>query len=295
MHALASFPAQALRFAESASGDFAWLLPALPLLGSAICGALHFLTLRARRGATHVHEEHASAHDHANADAGPSALAPIVAVLAMSGAFLVAVYAFVALHGTTSIASSAWRWIDTGTFPIDVAMVIDPLSSVMTLVITGVGLLIHVYAAGYMKGDPGYAKFFAYLNLFVFAMLVLVLSSSLLGLFVGWEGVGLCSYLLIGFWYEKGWPAEAGQKAFVMNRIGDACFLLGTFLIAKTIGTLDIGTIKFCDGDPVDRRDLPGIGPRLTGALAPDDDRSNHETRAGGVVVEETEHTCGFE
>ncbi len=94
-----------------------------------------------------------------------------------------------------------------------------------------------------MKGDPGFAKFFAFLNLFVFAMLMLVLSSSLLGLFVGWEGVGLCSYLLIGFWYEKGWPADAGQKAFVMNRIGDACFLIGTFLIAKTLGTLDIGAI----------------------------------------------------
>ena len=95
-----------------------------------------------------------------------------------------------------------------------------------------------------MKGDPGYAKFFAYLNLFVFAMLMLVLSSSLLGLFVGWEGVGLCSYLLIGFWYEKGWPAEAGQKAFVVNRIGDACFLLGTFLLVSVFGSLDIATIN---------------------------------------------------
>jgi NADH-quinone oxidoreductase subunit L len=94
-----------------------------------------------------------------------------------------------------------------------------------------------------MKGDPGYAKFFAYLNLFVFAMLVLVLSSSLLGLFVGWEGVGLCSYLLIGFWYEKGWPAEAGQKAFVMNRVGDACFLVGSFVLARVFHSLDLATI----------------------------------------------------
>ena len=113
----------------------------------------------------------------------------------------------------------------------------------MTLVITGVGFLIHVYASGYMKGDPGYGKFFAYLNLFVFAMLMLVLSSSLLGVFIGWEGVGLCSFLLIGFWYEKGWPAEAAQKAFVMNRVGDACFLIGSFLLMRLFGTLDMKTI----------------------------------------------------
>ena len=119
-------------------------------------------------------------------------------------------------------------------------MVMDRLSSVMTVVITGVGLLIHIYSTGYMKGDPGFAKFFAYLNLFVFAMLMLVLSSNLLGLFVGWEGVGLCSYLLIGFWYEKGWPAEAGQKAFVVNRIGDACFLIGSFLLVSLFATLDL-------------------------------------------------------
>ena len=141
------------------------------------------------------------------------------------------------------LATGAWSWIDLGTFSIDVALVLDPLSSVMTLVITGVGFLIHVYSVGYMKGDPGYARYFAYLNLFVAAMLILVLSSNLIGLFVGWEGVGLCSYLLIGFWYEKGWPAEAGQKAFVVNRIGDACFLLGSFILAGLFGTLDLSDI----------------------------------------------------
>jgi NADH-quinone oxidoreductase subunit L len=113
----------------------------------------------------------------------------------------------------------------------------------MTLVITGVGLLIHIYSLGYMKGDPGFAKFFAYLNLFISMMLMLVLSSSLLGLFVGWEGVGLCSYLLIGFWYEKGFPAEAGQKAFVVNRIGDASFLIGSFILIGIFGTLDLSDI----------------------------------------------------
>jgi len=174
-------------------------------------------------------------------------LAGGVAVLAMAAAFAFSLLGFLELARLPAaervLASPAWSWMSTGTFRIDLGLVLDPLSSVMTLVITGVGFLIHVYATGYMKGDAGYAKFFAYLNLFVFAMLLLVLSSSLPGLFVGWEGVGLCSYLLIGFWYEKGYAAEAGQKAFVMNRIGDACFLLGTFLIAKTLGTLDIRAI----------------------------------------------------
>ena len=174
-----------------------------------------------------------------------SALAPWVAVLAMAGAFALAIAGWAKLRGEThALESPAWSWIDTGTFQIDVAIVLDRLSSVMTLVITGVGLLIHVYAAGYMKGDKHYAKFFAYLNLFVFAMLMLVLSSSLVGLFVGWEGVGLCSYFLIGFWYEKGWPAAAGQKAFVMNRIGDASFLIGSFLLVQLFGTLDLSDIN---------------------------------------------------
>jgi NADH-quinone oxidoreductase subunit L len=210
-----------------------WWLPGAPLLGSLLCAVLHFRVIAARRSGS--------------GGEGSMRLAASIAVFAMAVAFGLSVRGFLNLRGleaaARSIESTTWHWMNTGTFPIDVSLVLDPLSSVMTLVITGVGLLIHVYATGYMKGDPGYAKFFAYLNLFVFAMLLLVLSSSLPGLFVGWEGVGLCSYLLIGFWYEKGWPAEAGQKAFVMNRIGDACFLLGTFLIAKTLGTLDIGAI----------------------------------------------------
>ena len=202
-----------------------WLLPAAPLAGSVVAGLLHFAGLSSKkRDLT------------GNAAAG-------VAILAMAAAFGLAIFGWREVE-EHALRSPAWSWIDTGRFPIEVALLLDRLSSVMTLVITGVGLLIHIYAAGYMKGDPGFAKFFAYLNLFVFAMLLLVLSSSLPGLFVGWEGVGLCSYLLIGFWYEKGWPAEAGQKAFVMNRIGDACFLLGTFLIAKTLGTLDLASVN---------------------------------------------------
>ena len=246
-----------------------WAIPALPLAGSALCGVLHYMTIRARMprvaggghggheahghddaGHGHAPEDH-TRHDHAHADHGHaqvepglSAFAPWIAVLAMAGAFALAIKGFLGLQGDThALESPAWNWIDTGAFTIDLAIVLDRLSSVMTLVITGVGLLIHMYAAGYMKGDKHYAKFFAYLNLFVFAMLMLVLSSNLLGLFVGWEGVGLCSYFLIGFWYEKGWPAEAGQKAFVMNRIGDASFLIGSFLLVKLFGTLDLSEI----------------------------------------------------
>jgi len=210
-----------------------WLIPLLPLAGSAVCGALHFAALRARRRDP--------------AALGPFAPAAWIACAAIGASFALAVWGFAQLLGLPAdsrvLASPAWDWIRAGALSVQVAMVLDPLSSTMTLVVTGVGFLIHVYSVGYMKGDPGFAKFFAYLNLFAFAMLVLVLASSLLGLFVGWEGVGLCSFLLIGFWYEKGWPAEAAQKAFVVNRIGDACFLIGTFLLVRLFGTLEIGAI----------------------------------------------------
>ncbi|MEM7308515.1 MAG: NADH-quinone oxidoreductase subunit L [Planctomycetota bacterium] len=210
-----------------------WLVPLLPLLGSAAAGAIHFLCLRARQKSPEA--------------TGPAQLAAAVAIGAAVSAFAVSLVAFFKLAGggeeLTSLESSAWSWIHVGSLQVDVALVADRLSAVMLLVVTGVGSLIHVYSAGYMKGDPGFAKFFAYLNLFLFAMLMLVLSSNLLGLFVGWEGVGLCSYLLIGFWYEKGWPAEAGQKAFVVNRIGDASFLIGSFLLFQVFGTLDLSDI----------------------------------------------------
>ena len=216
-----------------------WWIPLLPLAGSATAGVLHYLTLRARKQDPQA--------------PGLSNLAPVVACAAIFASFAISLYGFQELRGleesARSLTSTVHHWITIGfpsprEFAVELALVLDPLSSTMTLVVTGVGFLIHVYAAGYMKGDPGYAKFFAYLNLFVFAMLMLVLSSSLLGLFIGWEGVGLCSYLLIGFWYEKGWPAEAAQKAFVMNRIGDACFLIGTFLLVRLFGSLDIATIN---------------------------------------------------
>jgi NADH-quinone oxidoreductase subunit L len=129
-------------------------------------------------------------------------------------------------------------WIDIGALHIYFSFVLDPLSLVMLLVVTGVGFLIHVYSVGYMRDEEGYARYFSYLNLFLFFMTVLVLAGNALLMFVGWEGVGLASYLLIGFWFQKTSAADAGKKAFIVNRIGDFGFLIGMFLLLANFGTL---------------------------------------------------------
>jgi NADH-quinone oxidoreductase subunit L len=140
-----------------------------------------------------------------------------------------------------------FTWLAAGSLDISVAYQVDQLSIVMALVVTGVGFLIHIYSIGYMHRDPGYWRFFAYLNLFIFAMLTLVLADNFVFLFLGWEGVGLCSYLLIGFWHErkfdKGTTSDAAKKAFIVNRIGDFGFLLGMFLIFKTFGSLNFDAV----------------------------------------------------
>src|SRR5206468_10718014 len=128
-------------------------------------------------------------------------------------------------------------------FTADCGYLLDPLSSVMVLVVTGVGFLIHVYSIGYMGHEGGYYRFFGYMNLFMFSMLTLVLANNFVLMFVGWEGVGLCSYLLIGYYYEKEFAAAAGRKAFVVNRIGDFGFLLGMFGVFSLFGTLDFGDV----------------------------------------------------
>ncbi len=138
------------------------------------------------------------------------------------------------------IIISYFDWIKTGFFDIKVSFLIDPLSSVMMLVVTGVGFLIHIYSIGYMHNDENYGLFFAYMNLFIFAMLILVLAESFLLLFLGWEGVGLCSYLLIGFWYEKKFTGDAAKKAFIVNRIGDFGFILAMLLIFANFRSLSI-------------------------------------------------------
>ncbi len=138
-----------------------------------------------------------------------------------------------------SVEKVVYTWIASGPFKVSVAYLIDPLSLIMMLVVSGVSTLIHIYSIGYMYEDDGFYRYFAFLNLFVFAMLTLVSANNFLLMFVGWEGVGLCSYLLIGFWYEKQSASDAGKKAFVVNRIGDFGFLLGMFLIFWTFGSLN--------------------------------------------------------
>jgi NADH-quinone oxidoreductase subunit L len=164
------------------------------------------------------------------------------------------VFALVLFFGIDSsggrVESTLWSWIKAGGVSIDFVLRADHLTVVMLLVITGIGSLIHVYSTGYLHGDPGFARYFACLNLFLFFMTILVLAGDLVVLFVGWEGVGLCSYLLIGFWWSDAEKAQAGLKAFVVNRIGDAGFLLGMFLLWKMAGTLDLARIHEKVQDP---------------------------------------------
>lgn len=147
-----------------------------------------------------------------------------------------------------SVVVPLFAWFGAGHLGVEASLLIDALSLVMALVVTGVGFLIHVYSIGYMAHDPNPSRYFAYLNLFIFAMLLLVSAGNLLVLFVGWELVGVCSYLLIGFWFERPSAANAGRKAFIVNRIGDAAFLLGLFLVFTTLGTLDILKIREAAG-----------------------------------------------
>ena len=172
-----------------------------------------------------------------------------LACLVMLASFAVAVLQVLALAGLPAggreIVQTVFTWITSGDFTLDLTFRLDPLSALMILVITGIGSLIHIYSTAYMheETDAEYARFFSYLNLFVFFMLVLVLGSNLLVMFVGWEGVGLCSYLLIGFYYVKKSAGDASKKAFIVNRIGDYAFVLGTLLAFVTFGTLDFQLI----------------------------------------------------
>lgn len=162
-----------------------------------------------------------------------------VAIAGVVGSFILAVAAFMDVFAGKVIDENIYSWIAVGSFSVNIGFQIDQLTVVMLLVVTTLSSLIHIYSVGYMHGDKGYARFFAYLNLFTFFMLVLVMANNFLMLFVGWEGVGLCSYLLIGFWYEKKSASDAGVKAFVVNRVGDFGFALGMLLIFVTFGTLD--------------------------------------------------------
>ncbi len=202
--------------------DLIWLPPALALLGFVLNGTLALTRPTAKTLVSVI---------------GAGVL------LAAFAASIAVFSAFVGLHADEPVVLRYWSWIPVGTLQVDVALQVDQLSLVMLLVVTGVGSLIHLFSIGYMKEDPGYARYFAYLNLFVFFMLVLVLGASFPVMFVGWEGVGLCSYLLIGFWFSDAANANAGRKAFIMNRIGDFGFMVAMFMIFWATGSLDFGTV----------------------------------------------------
>jgi NADH-quinone oxidoreductase subunit L len=176
----------------------------------------------------------------------PRALVTTIALLAPLASFGVVLNAALAARSGSAlpyVETFRHSWINAGTLHVDFNLVFDQLSLVMLLVITGVGFLIHIYSAGYMADDPGYARYFSYLNLFLFFMTVLVLAGNALLMFVGWEGVGLASYLLIGFWFQRPSAAAAGMKAFVVNRIGDFGFLIGMFLLLANFGSLSFSDI----------------------------------------------------
>ncbi len=166
-----------------------------------------------------------------------------IASACVAGSFVLSIIIFLSVRaasvGERSFLIHFYDWIHVDALKVPMAFLIDPLSSIMCLLVTGVGLLIHIFSIGYMDEEKRPAKYFAFLNLFIFNMLILVLGSSLLTTFIGWEGVGLCSYLLIGYWFEDSKKADAGLKAFLTNRIGDAGFLVGLFFLYKLFGTLN--------------------------------------------------------
>ncbi len=157
--------------------------------------------------------------------------------------FILSIVAFTHVLNGETFNGNLFTWIQAGNFTATFGVLIDQLSIIMMMVVTGVGFLIHVYSIGYMHGDPGVARYFSYLNLFIFSMLLLVMGNNLLLLYLGWEGVGLCSYLLIGFWYEKPSAAKAGMKAFITNRVGDFGFAIGIMIIFTTLGTISYSGI----------------------------------------------------
>ena len=206
------------------NASYLWLIPALPLLGAIINGALALGSAK-------------SAH------APSRGFAALVAVLMPALAFATVCAGTAQLSHVRgevpALTQTLWVWFQTGTFSLPFGFLFDRLSSMMLLFITGIGTLITLYSVGYMWADRGFARFMAYLNLFLFSMIILVLGASLPVTFLGWEGVGLCSYLLIGFWHTNTEYNDAARKAFVVNRVGDLGFLLGAFALVAVVGSLD--------------------------------------------------------
>jgi len=245
--------------------ELVWLIPVLPFIGFLINGWLSIASAvrvgpRDPSAAGHDAVGHAEDHGHGGESGGAhgddhhvaarhkyASLVSLVgpAVLLLSFGLTVAIFmAMLGVSREAPFVRTLFSWIPAGDLHIDAALQVDPLSMVMTLVVTGVGTLIHIFSVGYMQDDPGYPRYFAYLNLFVSFMLVLVLGASYPVLFVGWEGVGLCSYLLIGFWFTDKANADAGKKAFIVNRIGDFGFLIAMFLMFANLGALDFAGVS---------------------------------------------------
>ena len=198
--------------------NYLWLIPFFPLVG-AVINATMGVRLQRKFGKGLVHG---------------------ISIGAVALSFVTACVAFVTLLGLDSeqrfLQDTLWNIFTAGKVSVDLGFALDPLSMMMTLIITFIGTLIHVFSTGYMADEPSYWRFFAYLNLFVFSMLLLVMGDNFVLMFFGWEGVGLCSYLLIGFWYTDPQKAAAGMKAFVTNRFGDFGFVLGVFLLFWALG-----------------------------------------------------------
>jgi NADH-quinone oxidoreductase subunit L len=251
--------------------DWLWLVPLLPLLGFVINGLLSLLAASrfgpSDPGALHAEAPlggggHAAGDDHATPRHRFAAITSIVGPAVLIAAFGLSLAIFLAMRDAGTLAAPFiqryFSWMPVGDLSIDAALQLDQLSMMMVLVVTGVGALIHVFSIGYMRDDPGYPRYFAYLNLFVFFMLVLVLGANYPILFIGWEGVGLCSYLLIGFWFSEKANADAGKKAFIVNRIGDFGFLIAMFLLFANFGSLDFTALQGA------LNGLPIGGPLLT-------------------------------
>ena len=196
-----------------------YLIPLMPLIGAILNGKIAAWVARKNGNP-------------------PEKLVSLIGVLfpLLSFAFVLsAVWPFLFQDVSAPRIENIFQWMSSGNFKLDFALRMDRLSAIMAMVVTGVGSLIHLYSTGYMHGDKGFARYFAYLNLFLFSMILLILGDNLLILFIGWEGVGLCSYLLIGFWFEDPAKASAGKKAFVVNRIGDFGFLFALFIISSIL------------------------------------------------------------
>jgi NADH-quinone oxidoreductase subunit L len=250
---------------DGTAARWLWAVPLIPLAGFVINGALSLFPAYhagpADPGLAHgddhaghaEHDDEHGAHGDDHHEVTRHRFAGVVSIVGpgvLMVSFLLAAMIFFAMRAagggaiTEPFVQRYFSWMPVGDLQINAAFQLDQLSMMMTLVVTGVGMLIHIFSVGYMQDDPGYPRYFAYLNLFVFSMLLLVLGGNYPILFIGWEGVGVCSYLLIGFWFNEKANADAGKKAFIVNRIGDFGFLIAMFLMFANMGTLDFGGVR---------------------------------------------------